>query len=194
MSLMVAFIAGCSSGPLRTTTDACKIFQQKGSWYRAALRTEKKWQIRVPTLLAVIQQESNFKHNARPPRKRGLFGIPGRRASTAYGYAQAIDGAWVDYQKGSGNRRARRDHFADAVDFVGWYLNRAARQAGIARSSARNLYLSYHEGVRGYQFGRWRSSLGLIRTAQRVANQASRYESQLNSCRRGAARRYSRGR
>ena len=62
-------------------------------------------------------------------------GRPGRSAaflarqvprSSAYGYAQALEGTWDDYRKDTGRRGADRDDFADSSDFIGWYMHGAA--------------------------------------------------------------------
>lgn len=185
--LVTACIA---SGPPSNTADACKIFQEQRGWYRAALDSEKRWNIGVPILMSVIKKESSFRAKARPPRKRGLFGLPGRRPSTAFGYAQAKNETWGDYIRATRNRGASRSNFRDAVDFVGWYLNNAARVNRISRNSAHNLYIAYHEGLTGYRLGRWRGSSFVVGAAAKVESQARMFAQQLQSCRRGPARRY----
>ena len=186
--LVTACIAsGLPSNP----SDVCKIFQQQRGWYRAALASEKRWNIGVPILMSVIKKESSFKSKARPPRKRGWFGLPGRRLSTALGYAQAKNETWADYIRATKNRGANRTNFRDAVDFVGWYLNNAARVNRISRDSAHNLYVAYHEGLTGYRIGRWRGNSFVIGIAAKVDQDAKLFARQLQNCRRGPARRYS---
>ena len=141
--------------------------------------------------MSVIKKESSFQAKARPARKRGFLGLPGRRPSTAYGYPQAKDETWQDYIRATKNRGASRSNFSDSVDFVGWYLDNAARTNRISRYSAHNLYIAYHEGLRGYRLGRWRSNSMVVSSAATVQRQANLYESQLQNCKRGAARRYS---
>ena len=63
--------------------------------------------------------------------------------------ASATNGAWRDYQRATGRRSARRDDFADAVDFVGWYADLVHRTAGVDKGDAYRLYLGYHEGPGG---------------------------------------------
>ena len=68
--------------------------------------------------------------------------------SSAYGFPQALDGVWSEYLKFRGaGLLVSRSRFKDAVDFIGWYLDGAARRAGIPKSDAYHLYLVYHEGV-----------------------------------------------
>ena len=80
----------------------------------------------VHVLMATIRIESGFEQRARPPRRKLLGFIPWTRASTAYGYSQALDGTWDEYRATTGNRGARRTNFSDAVDFVGLVSTAAA--------------------------------------------------------------------
>ena len=189
-SLLFLLGACASRGIPSNTADACRIFQERSSWYRAAVRSERKWNIKVPILLSVIKQESSFVSDARPKRKRGFLGLPGRRPSTAFGFPQAKNETWADYIKATKNRGADRTNFHDSIDFVGWYLNTAARVNRISRNSAHNLYIAYHEGLTGFRLGRWKGSF-IVGTAATVQRQAELYASQLRKCKRGAGRRYS---
>ena len=47
----------------------------------------------------------------RPPRKKGSRD----RISSAYGYAQVLDGTWGDYLKGPARNGAQRNNFNDAM-------------------------------------------------------------------------------
>ena len=58
---------------------------------------QKKWGAPVPVPIAMMYQESSFKHDALPPRYYFLGFIPWGRVSSAYGYAQAKDETWADY-------------------------------------------------------------------------------------------------
>ena len=144
---------------------------------------EKRWQIPTSVMMAVVYKESSYVAKARPPRGRLLGVIPRRRTSSAYGFAQATDEAWSDYVRETRKRSSDRDDFADAIDFVGWYLNRSHRHLAIAREDARNLYLTYYAGMGGYRRGTWRNNAWLKDAAARVAKRASRYERQLEGCR-----------
>ena len=77
--------------------------------------------------------------------------------SSAYGYAQALDGTWDDYRQATGRRGADRDDFADASDFIGWYMNEAAPGERLAPHDAYNQYLAYPEGKAGYARGSYRA-------------------------------------
>ena len=99
----VLLLTACAATSPRNTGNICTLFDDKTSWYRAAIKSEERWGIPVPVSMAFIQQESAFVARAKPPRTK-IFGfIPGPRASSAVGYAQALDSTWEDYKEQSGN-------------------------------------------------------------------------------------------
>ena len=134
--------------------------------------------------MAFIYQESSFQSRARPERNRFLWIFPGSRPSSAFGYAQALDETWEEYEDRSGNGRASRSDFSDAIDFVGWYNANSTRLSRISANDARNLYYAYHEGNGGYQRGTYTDKQWLIDAAARVQSNASRFASQLDRCER----------
>ena len=77
-------LAGCGTTPPTNVEDICAIFEEKSRWYRAANKSEKRWGTPVHVQLAIIRQESTFKFNARPPRKKVLGFIPWKRPSSAW--------------------------------------------------------------------------------------------------------------
>jgi hypothetical protein len=118
--------------------------------------------------MAIIHQESKFRRDARPPKKRVLGFIPWGRASSAYGYAQAKDDTWDWYISKTGNRGADRDDFEDAVDFVGWYCSMTHRTNGVSKWDAYNQYLAYHEGHGGYRRRTYNKKAWLLGVARKV--------------------------
>lgn len=176
-------LSACAAGPPASPQNVCEMFEERRGWYRAAERAEQRWGIPVPVTMAFIAQESSFQARARPPRQRLLGFIPGRRPSTARGYAQALTSTWNEYREVTGNHRARRSNFADASDFVGWYNANSVRRNGIAPHDARNLYLAYHEGNTGFARGTYRNKPWLLRVADNVQNEADRYARQYAQCR-----------
>jgi len=108
--------------------------------------------------------------------------IPGPRASNAYGYSQAKDGTWLQYERASGNYGADRDDFDDAIDFVGWYNDVSHRRNGIPKDDAFRLYLAYHEGHGGYERQTYRSKQWLMDVARKVDRKAKQYNTQLKAC------------
>ena len=182
LAATMLFAVGCASGPPSNPDNLCAIFKERPKWQRAAKKAERRWGIATPVMMAVMYKESSYQKDAKPPRTKLLRVIPWKRESSAYGFAQATDAAWKDYLAATSNRFADRDDFADAVDFVGWYLDRVHRQAGVAASNARHLYLAYYSGVGGYRRGTWKNNAWLKGAADKVSARSSRYAQQLRGC------------
>lgn len=179
-------VSSCSGGPDKppsTVADACRMQAERPHWFRAMHATEARWGVPVAVQLATISRESSFQHDARPMRRVGSW-IFARNVprSSAYGYAQAIDSTWDWYLSDTGRRRADRTDFADASDFIGWYMNRNSRVTGIARNDAYNQYLAYHEGAAGYARGTHHRKAWLPAVARDVQQWAYRYDRQLSAC------------
>lgn len=182
-------LAACTPAAPRNIDDACDIFEDRRGWYAASRESRERWGTPIDVQLAIVHQESRFKRKAKPPRRRILWIFPGPRPSSAYGYAQALDSTWAEYKRETRNWRADRDDFGDAVDFIGWYTSRSARNIGASRGDAFRLYLAYHEGDGGYRRGTWRRKQWLVDTARRVDARAKRYRGQLAQCERRLGRR-----
>ena len=174
--------AGCSTTPPPNVENICAIFEDRSSWYRDAKKSERRWGTPIHVQLAIIRQESSFRFDARPPRKRLLGFIPWKRPSDAYGYAQALDSTWAAYKKDTGRRFADRDDFGDAIDFVGWYTDQSQKIAGISKWDPYNQYLAYHEGQGGWQRKTYRRKGWLRDTARRVDYRAKEWGAQLARC------------
>lgn len=183
--VLMLVLGGCATAP-SGTGNACSIFSQKdgwfNNWYRQAKSVEREYGVPVPILMATVYKESGFRPRARPPRRKILGFIPGKRASTAYGYAQALDGTWAEYKQETGRYTARRADFGDAVRFIGWYHNKSNRTNGIALNDAYNLYLAYYAGHGGYARGTWKNNTGMKNAAAKTADMAGTYASQMASC------------
>ncbi|MEX2520680.1 MAG: transglycosylase SLT domain-containing protein [Paracoccaceae bacterium] len=179
-------LAACSStpsGPPRNQADACAVLDQREDWGPALRKVEQRWGAPPHVVMAIIQRESSFRSDARPPKKYMMLGmIPDGRVSSAFGYPQALDGTWAWYQEETGNGWASRDDFEDAADFVGWYLAKTQSMNGLSKSDAFSQYLAYHEGHTGYRRGDWRQKSWLTNVASAVANQAETYRGQLSRC------------
>ncbi|MBQ0731548.1 MAG: transglycosylase SLT domain-containing protein [Oleispira antarctica] len=182
LSLMV-FIAGCTTSPPQNVDDVCEIFDEYYDWYSASKEVEKKYGVPIGVTMAFIHQESRFVEDARPPREWFLWIFPGSRASSAYGYTQALDGTWTEYQRKTDQWSADRDDFTDAVDFVGWYNSRTIKRTGIKRHDAYRLYLAYHDGAGGYLKGTYKKKPWLMKVSRKVDRRAKMYNRQLVQCR-----------
>ena len=186
---LVLVLAACGAGgyrysPPRELDNACAILRERPQYQRAMQRAERKWGVPMHVQMAVIHQESKFVGDARTPFRYALGVIPMGRQSSAYGYAQALDGTWEEYVKESGNRRAQRDRIEDATDFMGWYMTKTAQRNGVPLTDARNQYLAYHEGHSGFARQSYNDKAWLVRVAGNVEARAERYREQLRSCRR----------
>ena len=102
--------------------------------------------------------------------------------SSAYGYPQAKDETWSDYQSKSGNYFASRDNIADACDFIGWYSQSSFQKLGIQKNDARNLYLAYHEGHGGFKRQTYNQKPWLLTISSKVAQRAQQFQQQLRAC------------
>jgi len=182
------FLAACGGGrsvseaPPTNQDDICAIFAQRPAWKKAVHASARKWGAPVPLQMAIIWRESSFRSNVRPPGRKGFFGVSTGPASSAYGFAQAIDGTWGWYQQETGNRKADRTKFEDATDFVGWYMAKSQSSNSIEMHDAFNHYLAYHEGHKGHRTGSYRAKPWLLKVAAAVADQTARYGSQLPQC------------
>jgi hypothetical protein len=105
------------------------------------------------------------------------------RQSTAYGYSQALNGTWEEYEDSTGGRRAKRDDIADATDFMGWYMDQSARSLGISKDDAEAQYLAYHEGRTGYSSQSYLNKPWLVEVAAKVGARSEMYRGQLAYCR-----------
>ena len=195
VACLVAFlVTGCATSIPRSPENVCGIFEEKRGWFLAAKRARDRWKAPVGITMSFIYQESGYQATARPERER-LFGvIPWKRKSTAVGYAQAIDATWKQYVSDAQNAGdwlpKYRSNFYDAVDFVGWYNNQSQRQLRLSRTDAKNLYLAYHEGWRGYQNRTYEKKKWLINAANKVETRARRYQIQYLKCKKKLSRWY----
>ena len=184
--LTACILGSCGIVPSGTATrnldNACSIVEKRPHYMRAFKATERLWGVPVNVQMAIIHQESRFKANAKTPMRYILGVIPRGRQSSAYGYAQALDGTWEEYKNSTGRFVARRSNIGDAPDFMGWYMNKTKQRNGFPLSDAKNQYLAYHEGQTGFARGSYRKKSWLMGVANKVSSRASMYKSQLTRC------------
>jgi len=184
-SVVLVVLASCGGGNFSAPRDldnACAIVAERPQYHRAMLAAERNWGVPVHVQMATIHQESKFVGNARTPHQFLLGIIPMGRQSSAYGYSQALDGTWEEYQAERGRRGAKRDRIDDATDFMGWYMAGSSTRLGIAIDDARNQYLAYHEGRSGYARSSHEAKPWLVAVADRVAARSETYRIQLAAC------------
>jgi hypothetical protein len=185
--MLLLLLAACGGGSSRFSAprdldNACAIVRERPQYYRAMQATERKWGIPIHVQMATIHQESKFIGNAQTPHRFALGIIPMGRQSSAYGYSQALDGTWEEYQQDQNRRSARRDRIADATDFMGWYMDQSAQRLGISKQDAEGQYLAYHEGRSGYARQSYLAKPWLVDVAARVQSRSNMYQQQLASC------------
>lgn len=182
--LLLASCGGGNYSAPRNLDDACSILRQRPTYLKAMASTERRWGIPVQVQMAAIYQESKFIGNAKTPHQYALGIIPMGRQSSAYGYAQALDGTWDEYRRAQGRMGARRDRISDATDFMGWYMNQTTEKLGISKYDARSQYLAYHEGRTGYANGSHNGKAWLLDVASDIQARSDMYAQQLAMCRR----------
>jgi hypothetical protein len=170
MTLLITFclLVGFSKPP-KNTENICKIFQNNPSWYWKAKKTESKWGVPVAVQMAIINQESHFNGEAKA------------KTSSSYGFSQAIRKTWSSYQRSTG-AKGRRNEFAAATDFIGWYVHMTKRHLGISPQNTYALYLAYHEGLGGYRSRSYKRKPFIMRLAKKVDKKADAYQEQLIAC------------
>lgn len=181
LGLYIFIVSGCTTTPPKNVDNICDIFGEYQNWYWITKKTQREWGVPINVQMAIIHQESKFDAKAKPDRSKLLWVIPWRRPSSAYGYSQALQVTWDNYQKNSG-KGGKRDDFSSASDFIGWYGYQANKKAKIDRSNAYELYLAYHEGINGYLQKTYLKKQWLVGVAHKVSSRAQKYRTQLSSC------------
>ena len=184
-SILLMLLASCGGGNYsapRNLDNACAILDERPQYYRAMKDAERRWGIPVHVQMATFHQESKFIGNARTPHRYALGVIPMGRQSSAYGYSQALDGTWEEYEDEVGRWGARRDRIDDAADFMGWYMDISTQRLGISKWDAQAQYLAYHEGRTGYANQSYLGKPWLMDVSAKVAQRAEMYRAQLASC------------
>lgn len=185
--LILAILASCGSprgnpNAPSALDDACAILDERRNFLPAFKRTQDRYGVPIAVIMAMIWQESKFKATARTPYQYTLGVIPTGRQSSAYGYSQALDGTWKEYQQLTGRWGARRDNINDAAEFMGWYMQQSNQEIGLEMNDTRNQYLAYHDGRTGYKRGTWKSKRWLINVANDLQDRAVMYHLQLARC------------
>lgn len=185
---LMPLAADAAPKPPDQIKNICQIIDDHGSWYRHSRRAAKRYGTSIPLGFAIIAQESAFDAKAKPARKKFLGILPGKRPSSAKGYAQALDPTWKDYKESTGRGGARRASFRDSVDFVHWYMARAKRDGGV--KNPKQMYLAYHQGIGGFKRGTYQGIGWLDRVADSVATRSENYREQLMRCKRKGRKYY----
>ena len=178
----LVLLVGCSNAPPKNINNICDIFEEKDDWYDDSKDSFERWGVPIHVQMAIIHQESSFKHDAETEMEYFLWIIPIGRKSSAFGYAQVKDDTWDWYIKSTHNWGADRDDFDDAVDFIGWYGKKTYDTLKVSKWDAKNQYLAYHEGHGGYKRKTYNKKPWLIKVADKVDKNARKYSTQLKTC------------
>lgn len=183
ISSISLFLLACSQTPPSKVNNICAIFTEKDDWWDAASDMHDEYGVPIHVPMAMMYQESSFRHDAKPPKDYVFFGlIPWGRKSSAYGFSQAKTMTWDDYIRETGNSSADRDDFADAIDFMGWFISKTQKLNGVSKWDAYAQYLNYHEGWGGYRRGTYQQKAWLMRVAGKVKQRSLMYAGQLKKC------------
>ena len=147
----------------------CRLVAEHPDWYRAAKVTEAKWGVPVNVQFAIMRTESKFNPQAKNPN------------SSAYGFAQALNGTWHRYQTEQ-DTNSNRANFSAASDFIGWYASHMQDELGINSNDAYRLYLAYHDGGAAYKRQQRSGQFKIGKLAHHVQRDADNFASQLSMC------------
>lgn len=183
VSFCALFLGACSSSPPKNINNICDIFYEKSDWYDSAADMSSKWGVPIHVPMAMMYQESSFKAKARPGKRYVFFGlVPWGRLSSAYGYSQAKTPTWDDYKRETNRSWADRTDFDDAIDFMGWFINKTSKMNRVSKWDAELQYLNYHEGWTGYRRGSYHKKQWLKQVAKKVKTRSLVFAKQLKDC------------
>ncbi|WP_241663799.1 transglycosylase SLT domain-containing protein [Oecophyllibacter saccharovorans] len=174
-------LAGCASPPPQHPGNLCDIFREKRGWYFSAMKEEAHWHVPSAVPMAMMYQESGYHSSLHTKRTYILWIIPWGYQTTAYGYPQAKDEVWDEFNQATG-RDGSRENFGDSLDFMDWYIAGNQKNLGIPVTNAAQQYLAYHEGRGGYSRRSYSSKGWLVQVAGKVGARARAYQRQYDSC------------
>jgi len=179
--MLLSLLGGCHRKPQANMHNACDLFKEDFSWYRYHNNARRSHGIPIWMQLAFIHMESKFDPYAVPIKEK-RHGRIIKTWSSAQGYAQALNGVWSEYISARPSWLRSRNYYKDSTDFIGWYLHRCHKQAGIAKNDPYNMYLCYHEGIQGYKSGSYKKKKPIIAYARKTDLLARSYHKQLQQC------------
>jgi hypothetical protein len=188
--LITALIITCANGvatsdPVRPVTQtpdtlACEIFRERPDWYAAAQQTEMRWGLPVSHQLALLTEEWTLEHGKvptkwRPDWTRSERPLPGIKSGF---FAKT----WDQYRTQTGRNPASTNKIDDVLDFMGWYFATLAPRENISPYDPVAQYILWRHGPDDYRAGTWQSNLWLNSQANRFADRARLYMSDLEDC------------
>lgn len=177
MAFTAVAVTSCSeNAKVDDSMGVCEILTQNLGWSEPLKVAKNKYNLPPAYAMALMYKESTFKAEAKS------------KGSTAYGYAQAIDGTWKHFQKDV-KPNAKRNNFNDSVQFIGWYTAQLAKSLKLKMTDSYNLYMAYMLGATGfkrYKAGTFKNKAKIVedkKLAQKVKDFTKQYKSQLKNCR-----------
>ena len=179
---MIAILhVGCHKRPSADIHNACDLFSTQFDWYRYHHKSRLEHGVPIWLQLAIVHMESKFDPFAVPVKERKNGRII-KTWSSAQGYAQALDNSWKEYTQERPSWWRSRNYYKDSTDFIGWYLNKCHKYAGIPKNDPYKMYLCYHEGISGYKKGSYHKKKAIIDYAKKTDALARKYHQQLKKC------------
>lgn len=163
--ISIIIISSCSEKTqVNDNMGACEILAQHSSWKKSLKTAQQNYNLPPAFAMAIIYQESRFNADAKS------------KYSSAYGYAQAIDGTWKHFQQDV-KSNAKRNNFDDSVQFIGWYMSQLSKSLKLRMTDSKNLYMAYMLGATGfkrYQAGTFKNKAKLEED-KKIATKVSGY-------------------
>jgi hypothetical protein len=156
------------------TSDACALLAARPGWDDALRAAQERWNVSPGSVLAIIDQESRFRADARGQ------GAGGANPARNFGYAQANLRTWNWFVRDSGwEGSTSRTDFEASAQFVGWHFATMSGRLRIGRDDVERQYLAYKMGEGGYRRGAPAASRRLAAT---IAARARRHDAALAGC------------
>lgn len=154
--------------------DPCALLAAREGWRTILSDVETRWGVSPGAVLAVIDQESRFRADARGA------GASGANPTRNFGYAQANIRTWNAFLRGAGwQGSSSRTDFEASAHFVGWHFAVLGRRNGLAVTDVAGNYLVYKLGEGGYRRGAPGSARRLAAT---IAGRAAAHDRALADC------------
>lgn len=178
-SFVALALSACSTTPPSNPNNLCSVFQEKDSWYVAAHKVRKKYNVPINVATAILYEDSNF-FSTKKDNESWFFFIPYSKDSQSSD--QTISLYWDNYLEEEGNFFSSEDNFEDALDFIGWYIAKTSQYNNIDYNDAYNQYLNYHEGWQNYKIKTYLEKIWLLEKANNVKQRSDEFKEQLLKC------------
>ena len=76
LTVAAFIVSGCATPPPSNQSNLCSIFRQYPDWYEDAVDMQQKWGTPINVVMAIMKQESSYRHDALPPKDYVLGFIP----------------------------------------------------------------------------------------------------------------------